>query len=299
MKLDYLKGCGVAMVTPFREDNSIDWDAHGKITDYVIEGGIQYLVVIGTTGESVTLKPAEKQELIRRTIEFADGRVPVVAGFGGNDTASVVEDLKSFDLDGVAAILSVSPAYNKPTQEGIFAHFSAIAGATDLPIILYNVPGRTSSNMLADTTIRLAREFENIVAIKEATYDLEQITYLACYKPDDFYLLSGCDDLIFHEMGIGFDGVISVAGNVIPNTFNKMVRLCQEDRFLEAGEIHKRIYPFIFSLFAQGNPAGAKAAFHHLGLCDEHVRQPLIPVSRPHYDKIAKEIEAIRASLNN
>ncbi len=287
------------MVTPFRADNSIDWDAHRRITEYVIDGGIQYLVVIGTTGESVTLKSEEKQALIHKTIEFAAGRVPVVAGFGGNDTMSIVEDLQSFDLNGVAAVLSVSPAYNKPTQDGILAHFREVAKATDLPIILYNVPGRTSSNIMADTTIQLAKEFDHIVAIKEATYDLEQITYLACKKPDGFYLLSGCDDLIFHEMGLGFDGVISVAGNVIPNTFSKMIRLCQEDRYKEAGELHKHIYPFIFSLFAQGNPAGAKAAFHHLGLCDEYVRLPLVPVSRSHYDKIAQEIEVIRASLKS
>jgi 4-hydroxy-tetrahydrodipicolinate synthase len=288
MNVSFLRGTGVALITPFDEHFEIDLKAHQNIIDFIIDGGINYLVVLGTTGESVTLKPKEKQLLIDKTVEFAAGRVPVIAGFGGNDTRAIVEDLESFDIAKVDAILSVSPSYNKPTQEGIYAHFKAIANATDKPIVLYNVPGRTSSNIAATTTYQLAADFKNIIGIKEATYSLEQITYLAQHKPSDFYLLSGCDDLIFHEMALGFDGVISVAGNVIPKQFSTMINLCLENKFLEAGEIHKRIYDFIFMLFRQGNPAGAKAVFKHLGLCEEFVRLPLVPVN-----------EELRALLGN
>ncbi|MEZ5022866.1 MAG: 4-hydroxy-tetrahydrodipicolinate synthase [Chitinophagales bacterium] len=293
MSLEFLRGTGVAMVTPFNEHDEIDYAAHQQIIDFVIDNGINYLVVIGTTGESVTLEKEEKQELIHKTVEFAKGRVPIVAGFGGNNTKHVVNDLKNFDLTGIDAILSVSPSYNKPTQEGIYAHFEAVANATDLPIILYNVPGRTSSNMDYKTTLKLAADFKNIVAIKEATYNLEQITHLSKNKPEGFYLLSGCDDLILHEMELGFDGVISVAGNVIPKQFSTMINLCLENKFMEAGKIHKDIYDFIFMLFAQGNPAGAKAAYKHLGFCEEHVRLPLVPINDELREKIGKELERI------
>lgn len=293
MSLDYLRGTGVALVTPMNAQHEIDLDAQKNIINFVIENGVNYLVVIGTTGESVTLDKQEKQLLISKTIEFAAGRVPVVAGFGGNNTKQVVADLKSFDLTGVDAILSVSPAYNKPTQAGIYAHYEQVLSASDLPFILYNVPGRTSSNMSGETTLKLAKNFKNAVAIKEATYDLEQITYLAQNKPDGFYLLSGCDDLIFHELGIGFDGVISVAGNVIPKQFTEMINLCLDNEFEAAGKIHNDIYDFIFMLFAQGNPAGAKAAFKHLGLCEEFVRLPLLPIDDELRAKIGAEMKRL------
>jgi len=296
MNVDFLRGTGVALVTPFDEHLQIDFAAHQKIIDHVIEGGVDYLVVIGTTGESVNLSAEEKQELIQKTIHFAHGRVPVVAGFGGNNTTQVVKDIKHYDLLGVDAILSVSPSYNKPTQDGIFAHFKEVAQATHLPIVLYNVPGRTSSNMEASTTLRLANDFDNIVAIKEATYEFEQITQLARNKPDGFILLSGCDDLIFHEMALGFDGVISVIGNVIPKVFTNMIKLCREDRFMEAGEVQKDIYDFIFMLFQQGNPAGAKCALKHLDLCDEYIRLPLIEVNDELREKIGRELARITLS---
>ena len=295
MSLEFLRGTGVALVTPFNEQHEIDYKAHQHIIDFVIKNGINYLVVIGTTGESVTLEKEEKQVLITKTVEFANGRVPVVAGFGGNNTKHVVNDLQSYNLEGVDAILSVSPAYNKPTQEGIYAHYEAIANATELPIILYNVPGRTSSNIEYKTTLQLAADFKNIIAIKEATYDFEQITHLAKNKPEDFYLLSGSDDLILHEMELGFDGVISVAGNVIPKQFSTMINLCLENKFLEAGTIHKSIYDFIFMLFAQGNPAGAKAAFRHLDLCEEFVRLPLVPINKALREQIGNELEKFKA----
>ncbi len=293
MSLDFLKGTGVALVTPFDAQHEIDYSAHQNIIDFVINNGINYLVVIGTTGESVTLEADEKQQLISKTVEYAKGRVPVVAGFGGNNTKHVVNDLKSYDLTGVDAVLSVSPAYNKPTQDGIYAHFEAIANATDLPIILYNVPGRTASNISYQTTLKLAADFKNIIAIKEATYDLEQITQLAKNKPEGFYLLSGCDDLILHEMELGFDGVVSVAGNVIPKQFSSMINLCLENKFVEAGKIHKDIYDFVFMLFEQGNPAGAKAVFKHLGFCEEFVRLPLVPVNNDLRERIGKELEKV------
>lgn len=295
MNTEFLRGTGVAMITPFDDRLKIDFNAHRRVVDFVIDGGVNFLVVIGTTGESVTLAKDEKQELIRKTVEFADGRVPVVAGFGGNNTYAVAKELRKFDLDGVDGILSVSPAYNKPTQDGIFAHYEVIAGATELPIVLYNVPGRTSSNIEVETTLRLAREFDNIVGIKEATYNLEQITHLAKYKPDDFYLLSGCDDLVFHEMTLGFDGVISVVGNVIPATFTKMIRFCHNEQYEEAARIHKDIYDFIFMLFAQGNPAGAKAALSQLGLCSENIRLPLVPVKEALRQKISAEMKRLGA----
>lgn len=293
MEADFLKGTGVALVTPFNSALQIDFAAYKRVIDHVIDGGVNYLVVIGTTGESVNLSTEERRALIGKTVEFAGGRVPVIAGFGGNNTAAVTADLRSFDLSGVAGLLSVSPAYNKPTQDGIYAHFAEIARATDLPIVLYNVPGRTSSNMAARTTLRLARDFDNIVAIKEATYDLEQITQLAKNKPEGFYLLSGCDDLILHEMALGFDGIISVTANVIPELFTRMVNLCAEDRFLEAGRIHKDIYDFIFMLFAQGNPAGAKCGLRHLGICEEYIRLPLVPVDDVLRDKIGREMKRL------
>ena len=293
MSVAFLRGTGVALITPFNEQFEIDLAAHKNIIDFVIEGGVNYLVVLGTTGESVTLEKEEKQILIDKTVEFAAGRVPVIAGFGGNNTKAVVNDLKSYDISKVDAILSVSPAYNKPTQEGIYAHYREIANATDKPIVLYNVPGRTSSNISAETTLKLAADFENIIAIKEATYNLEQITYLAKNKPEGFYLLSGCDDLIFHEMGIGFDGVISVAGNVIPKLFTEMINLCLADKFEAAGKIHNKIYDFIFMLFKQGNPAGAKAVFKHLGLCEEFVRLPLLPVNEELRQQLGAELKKL------
>jgi 4-hydroxy-tetrahydrodipicolinate synthase len=284
---------GVALVTPFDDQYRIDFNAHERVVNHVIEGGVNYLVVIGTTGESVVLSREEKQELIHKTIHFAADRVPVVAGFGGNNTRSVVDDLSQFDLNRVDAILSVSPAYNKPTQDGIYAHYEAIAGATHLPIILYNVPGRTSSNIEVETTLRLARDFSNIIALKEASVDLEQITQLAKHKPEDFHLLSGSDDVVLHEMMLGFDGVISVAGNVIPGVFSAMIRHCLNEQFEAASAIHKDIYDFISMLFVQGNPAGAKCGLNHLGLCEEYVRLPLVPVKEALRQKIGAELKRI------
>lgn len=293
MDLSFLRGTGVALVTPFNERQEIDWDAHRKIIDFVLNNGINYLVVLGTTGESVTLEHEEKADLIAATVEFAAGRAPVIAGFGGNNTNHVIKELATIPHKGVSAILSVSPSYNKPTQDGIYEHYKAVSSATDLPIVLYNVPGRTSSNIKWETTVKMAENLKNIRAIKEATYDLEQITMLTKNKPDGFFLLSGCDDLIFHEMALGFDGVISVAGNVIPKQFSDMINYCLAGDFANARKIQLDIYRFIFMLFEQGNPAGAKCAFKHLGLCEEYIRLPLVPVNDELRGRLGKELARV------
>ncbi len=290
MSCEFLTGVGVALITPFDENNQIDWLSLEKTINHLIDGNTAYIVIVGTTGESVTLSKSEKSQLIKKTTEICKNRVPVVLGIGGNDTAQVIADINSFDLSEIAAILSVSPAYNKPTQEGIIAHYSAIAESTSLPIILYNVPGRTSSNMTAETTLFLARNFKNIVAIKEATYDFEQITDLVLGKPDDFYLVSGCDDLIFHQMALGFDGVISVAAHAFPKEFSEMIQLCQNNDFHAAAKIHLDLYKFIWLIFKQGNPAGIKAALKHLNLCEENVRLPLVQVNDDLREKIGEEM---------
>ncbi|HNL85253.1 MAG TPA: 4-hydroxy-tetrahydrodipicolinate synthase, partial [Chitinophagales bacterium] len=218
-----LKGVGVALVTPFTEQKTVNFSEFEKVVNYVIENGVDYVVVLGTTGESVTLNKQEKQDLIKACVAVTNKRVPVIAGFGGNDTQSTITDIQSYQLDGVDGILSVSPYYNKPTQEGIYEHYKAIAINTDLPIILYNVPGRTASNIRASTTLQLAHDFKNIVGIKEASNDWMQLFWLAREKPEDFYLISGNDDLIVPQISIGYDGVISVIANATPKLFSDMV----------------------------------------------------------------------------
>ena len=288
-----LRGTGVALVTPFNEQLEIDLVALEQLVNHVIDGGVNYLVVNGTTGESVTTTQEEKQLLISKVVEFANKRVPVIAGIGGNNTQQVISDLNTFDLTGVEFILSVSPAYNKPTQDGIYAHYKSIAENTNLPIILYNVPGRTSKNIDAATTIKLANDFENIVAIKEATYDLEQITELALHRPEGFELLSGCDDLIFHQIALGYDGVISVVANPSPKPFTKMINLCLNNDFAAAKQIQLDLYRYIFMLFEQGNPAGAKCALKHLGIGEEYVRLPLVEADQDLRNRIGEALKGL------
>lgn len=297
MNTNALQGTGVALVTPFNSNLEIDTAALRKLVNHVIDGGVNYLVVNGTTAESVTTSAEEKQLLINLIVAYAEGRVPIVAGFGGNHTQQVIDDIKTFDLTGVDYLLSVSPAYNKPTQDGIYAHYKAIAESTDLPIILYNVPGRTAKNMEASTTIRLANDFDNIIAIKEATYDLEQITNLVLNRPVGFLLLSGCDDLIFHEMALGFDGVISVVANSSPKPFTQMINLCLNNDFAAAKQIQLDLYRYIFMLFEQGNPAGVKCVLKHLDICDEYVRLPLVEVDEDLRSRLKTALEGI-ASYN-
>lgn len=273
------RGTGVALVTPFKEDQSIDFNALEKLINHVIEGGVDYLVALGTTAETPTLSEQEKKDILAFVLEKTAGRVPVVCGAGGNNTANVIHQLKTWNLDGVAGILSVAPYYNKPSQEGIYQHFKAIATATDKPVILYNVPGRTSSNILPETALRLAEEFSNIIAIKEASGNLAQCMELVAGKPDHFAILSGDDDLVLAQIAIGMEGVISVAANCYTSDFTQMVRNALDNRFAEARASHYKLLRGIRLLFAEGNPVGVKSALQHYGVCSNTVRLPLVSAS--------------------
>jgi 4-hydroxy-tetrahydrodipicolinate synthase len=272
-------GTGVALVTPFKEDFYVDVDALTRIVNYVIEGGVEYLVVLGTTAESATLSKEEK-ELVKGTITKANnGRVPMVLGIGGNNTAEVVNELKSTNTTNYDAILSVSPYYNKPTQEGIYQHFKAVAQASSKPIILYNVPGRTASNIQPATVVRLAKDFNNIIAIKEAAGDMVQAMQLIKDTPDDFLVISGDDMITLPMVLAGGAGVISVIGEGLPKEFSEMVRLGLQGNVKEAYKLHYKIHESINLIFEEGNPAGIKAIFQELGLCTDVVRLPLVPAS--------------------
>ncbi len=279
-------GTGVALVTPFSKDNSVDYDSLGKLIDHVIENGVNFLVALGTTAETPTLSSAEKQEVLAFIIKQNNGRVPVVAGAGGNNTAAVVEHVQTADLAGVDGLLSVAPYYNKPTQEGIYQHFKAIASATDKDIILYNVPGRTSSNIAPETVLRLANEFKNIVAVKEASGNLGQCMEIVNGKPDHFAVLSGDDDLVVPQMSIGMEGVISVAANCFTKDFTDMINAGLSGDFNTARSLHYKILPGTRLLFAEGNPAGVKCVLQEMGICSDPVRLPLVSVSDATHQKI-------------
>ncbi|CAM4383647.1 4-hydroxy-tetrahydrodipicolinate synthase [Flavobacterium terrigena] len=273
-----LIGTGVALVTPFKKDFSVDTEALAKITNYVIEGGVEYLVILGTTAESATLNADEKELVIQTIIAANNGRVPMVLGVGGNNTADVVAELKTRDLSQFAAILSVSPYYNKPTQEGIYQHFKAVSEASPISIILYNVPGRTASNMLPSTVIRLANDFKNVIGIKEAAGDIVQAMKLIQTKPEGFLVISGDDMITLPMVLAGGAGVISVIGEGFPKEFSEMVRLGLNKKAVEAYKIHYKLADSIDMIFEQGNPAGIKEVFKHLGLSENIVRLPLVTV---------------------
>lgn len=272
-------GSGVALVTPFLDDSTIDFNGLEKLINHVIEGGINFLVALGSTGETPTLSKDEQQQVLSFVVEKCDGRVPVVCGIAGNNTAEVVANVKSYDLTGVAGILSASPHYNKPSQEGIYLHFKAIAEATDKDIILYNVPGRTGGNMLPATVLKLANDFKNIVAIKEASGNLGQCMEIVKAKPAHFAVLSGDDDLILPQMSIGMEGVISVAANYFTKDFTTMVNAGLSGDFATARNNHYKLIDGIRLLFADGNPAGIKCVLSQKGICEEHLRLPLTPVT--------------------
>jgi len=281
-----LIGTGVALITPFKKDHTVDVEALVKIVNFQIENGIDYLVVLGTTGEPATLTNSEKDLVIETIVKANNQRVPLVLGIGGNNTQQVVEELKSRNLSDFVAILSVSPYYNKPTQEGIYQHFKAIAENSPLPIIVYNVPGRTASNMLPSTVIRLANDFKNIIAIKEAAGDMVQAMELIQNKPKDFLVISGDDMLALPIVLAGGSGVISVIGEAFPKEFSKMIRLGLERKVEEAYAIHYALADVINLIFEQGNPAGVKECFKNLGLCEAEVRLPLISVDEVLSQKI-------------
>lgn len=270
-------GTGVAIVTPFTQDLQVDIPALRRVTENQIEGKVEYLVVLGTTGESATLTPEEKTLVIETIFDQTDGRIPIVLGAGGNDTASICKQVekytRTYEADG---ILSVSPYYNKPSQEGIYQHYKAVAGATDLPVILYNVPPRTSSNVSAETTLRLAHDCSNVVAMKEASGSLEQCMAIIRDKPEGFQLLSGDDVLSIPLISLGGEGTISVTANALPADFSEMVRAAMAGDYAKANEIFYRIFPLIQLNFREGNPVGVKTLMSILGLCENHVRLPLV-----------------------
>ena len=274
-----LIGTGVALVTPFKKDFSVDVDALKAIVNFQIDNGIDYLVVLGTTAENATLSKAEKELVIKTIVDANKGRLPLVLGVGSNNTAEVVEELKSGNFSDFVAILSVSPYYNKPTQEGIYQHFKAIAEASPIPVILYNVPGRTSSNMLPETIIRLANDFKNIIAVKEASGDIVQAMKLIQYKPKDFLVISGDDMITLPMILAGGAGVISVIAEGFPKQFSEMVHLGLNKKVDDAYKIHYLLADSIDMIFEQGNPAGIKEVFKSLGLSENTVRLPLVNVN--------------------
>ncbi len=290
-----LTGMGVALVTPFQMSGNIDFSGLQKLVELNMNNGTDFLVVMGTTGESATLTADEKRSVLDFVLEINKGRLPVVYGLGGNDTGSLVKELKTFNLSGADAVLSVSPYYNKPTQEGIFQHYKAIDAATPLPVIIYNVPGRTGSNITAATTLRMAHELKNMVAIKEASGNLEQAMDIMHHKPDGFIVLSGDDAMALPMIAAGGDGVISVLGQAFPKTFSSMVAAARNNDFPNARKFHYAVYDMIRPLFSDGNPAGVKEVLRFRNICQNHVRLPLVNVSdatgKKLYDLMAAMVE--------
>ncbi len=288
-----LTGMGVALITPFKDDESIDFEALTKIVEHQIKNGTDYLVVLGTTAETPTLTDEEKENLTRFVLQINAGRLPVVLGVGGNNTKAVVEKLNSMDFSGIDAILSVTPYYNKPSQEGLYQHYSAIATASPVPVILYNVPGRTGVNMSPQTTLRLANEFSNICAIKEASGNFSQIDEIIKNKPTDFLVISGDDGITFPLITLGAVGVISVIGNAFPKEFSRMVRLALEGDYDSARKIHHRFTELIELLFVEGNPAGVKSMLAVMGLIRNKLRLPLVPNTIKTYEKIRQVLNQL------
>jgi 4-hydroxy-tetrahydrodipicolinate synthase len=289
------KGTGVAMITPFNKNNSIDYKALGKLVEHLIKGGVEYVVVLGTTGETATLTKDEKQSIVTHVVECVDKRVPIVLGLGGNNTQEILNILKvSSNFNNIDAILSVSPYYNKPNQRGIFQHYKAISEASPLPIMLYNVPGRTASNILADTTLKLAEDFKNIIAIKEASGNLEQCMKIIKYRPKDFLVISGDDMLSLPMIASGADGVISVVGNAYPKDFSEMIRKILAGNVIEAQKLHYKLTDIIEKLFADGNPAGVKAVLEILNICQANLRLPLVKINKATQNELADLVAAYR-----
>ena len=284
---------GVALITPFNEDGTIDFPALARLIEYQIQNGIDYLVALGTTAETPTLTEDEKARVRAFIIEKVNGRVPIVLGLGGNNTNAIVENLKTQNFDGIDAILSVVPYYNKPSQEGIYRHYKAIASATKLPVILYNVPGRTGVNMTAETTLRLARDFDNIVAIKEASGNITQMDDIIKNKPSDFMVISGDDGITFPLITLGAVGVISVIGNAFPREFSRMVRLARNGDYASALTIHHRFTELFSLLFVDGNPAGVKCLLHAMGYIQNQLRLPLVPTRITTYEKIRDVLQKL------
>lgn len=289
-----LTGTGVAIVTPFRSDDSVDFRSLQKLLNHLIEGGVDYIVALGTTGESVTLNNDERRAVIEFAKEAIEDKIPLVVGIGGNNTHQILSTIGETDFTGIDAILSVAPYYNKPGQKGLYQHFRAIASESPVPVILYNVPGRTGSNISADTVIQLAKDFRNIVAVKEASGNFSQIMEIIRQAPEGFQVISGDDGITLPMISLGGAGVISVLANAFPAHWSEMVRHALKGNFKTARDIHYRMLPMIELLFAEGNPAGVKAALSVMNIITNNLRLPLTPVSKTTYSAIAKQVEMLK-----
>ena len=299
MITEKLKGTGTALITPFDADGAIDFEALERLIEFNIEGGVDYLVSLGTTGEAVTLSREECQSILDFTLEKVNDRVPVVFGvFGANNTDIVLERLTGYRLSGVTALLSASPYYNKPTQEGIFRHYQKIAEHSDYPIIIYNVPSRTASNITAETTLRIAEELPTIIGTKEASGNLDQINQILKYRPENFLVLSGDDSSTLAMMAHGADGVISVISNAYPHEWSEMVRACQNQNFQKAAELYALLQDIHPWLYIDGNPCGIKGALRHLGIINTmEVRLPLVPMQPKNYNRLIQEMEKLKQTV--
>jgi 4-hydroxy-tetrahydrodipicolinate synthase len=286
-------GTGVAIVTPFLENGDIDQQSLEKLINHLINGKVDYLVVLGTTGENATLDKAEKQQVFSLVNQFNKNRVKLVAGIGGNNTRAIANDFLSYDLTGYSAILSVSPYYNKPSQEGLYQHYKALNDISPLPIIMYNVPGRTGMNVSVDTTIRIAQNCKNIIATKEASGNIEQIMQIIKDKPAGFEVISGDDGITLPLMACGAIGVISVVANAYPKEFSNMVSLCAQENYSDARPVHEKMLPIIQSMFAEGSPSGVKYYLHKLGVIKESFRLPVVGVTDKHKEKIDQLMKSI------
>jgi 4-hydroxy-tetrahydrodipicolinate synthase len=293
MKNPNFNGTGIALVTPFKRDDSIDYRSLSDVVEHVINNKVEYIVALGTTGETPVLSEKEQLAVLGHIIKTNKGRIPIVVGISDNNTSALLEKIARWDFQGVSAILTASPQYNKPSQKGIHAHYMAVAEASPLPIILYNVPSRTGSNIEASTTLALACESEKIIGIKEASGDMNQLLEIAANKPEHFKLISGDDALALPMISLGGAGVISVIGNAFPRQFSEMVRLALSNQWDDARRIQFGLLKIIDQLFVEGNPSGIKAALHILNICENHVRMPLAPISRSTYSRLSDLIKAI------
>ena len=287
------KGMGVALITPFKEDGSVDYPALMRMVDHLVQNGADFLCVLGTTAETPTLTTEEKREITRLVVERVNGRIPIMLGCGGNNTQAVIDSLKNDDFTGIDAILSVVPYYNKPSQEGIYHHYKAIAESTDLPIVLYNVPGRTGVNMTAETTLRIARDFKNVIAIKEASGNITQMDDIIKNKPENFDVISGDDGITFPLITLGAVGVISVIGNAFPKEFSRMTRLALQGDYANALKIHHSFTELFSLLFVDGNPAGVKAMLNAMGMIENRLRLPLVPTRITTFEKMRQILQEL------
>lgn len=293
MKKFDLQGTGVALVTPFHKQGNIDFTAFGNLIEHTISGGVDYLLCLGTTSEYPTLSKQEKMAIVEYTIEKVENRVPIVLGMGGNDTRSLVDEIRKTDFSSIAAILSVAPYYNKPNQKGLYTHFKAVAEASDVPVILYNVPGRCGVNISAETCVQLATDFPNIIGIKEASGNISQCMDILMNKPQGFTVLSGEDALVLPLMALGMQGVISVTANAFPKQMSELVNHCLKSNMKKARAVHEKLLPFSKAIFEEGNPVGIKAALEIMNIASSNLRQPLVKASKPLQTKLQTIINNI------